>query len=82
MLADDLLTYIAAEITLDPDAVFDAATDLLATGLVDSLGVIEVVDWLEARFGGEIDPGDVVLENFHSVQAMVDFTTRRFGATS
>lgn len=82
MLADDLIDYIVAEISIDPGAEIVPSTDLLATGLVDSLGIIEIVDWLEERFGGEIDPGDVVLENFQSVQSMVDFCGRRFEVVS
>lgn len=48
-------------------------TDLLLTGLVDSLGVVMIVEWIEARLGMVIDPGDVVLEHFQTVDAMVAF---------
>ena len=78
MLADDLLAFVNAEISLDPSMPVDLTTDLLLTGLVDSLGVVEIVAWLEARFDGEIDPADVVLEHFQTVQRMVDYATIRF----
>jgi acyl carrier protein len=52
-------------------------TDLLTTGLVDSLGVIMVVDLLERELDTVIDPGDVVLEHFSSVDAILTFLRTR-----
>ena len=71
-----LIELINSEITLDPSSPVDGDTDLLLTGLVDSLGVVELVGWLEDRLGEEIDPVDVVLENFQSVDRMVAFARR------
>lgn len=75
-LRSDLIALINAEITLDPSSPVGADTDLLLTGLVDSLGVVELVGWLEDRLGEEIDPVDVVLENFQTVEQMVAFARR------
>jgi acyl carrier protein len=47
------------------------------TGLVDSLGVILIVEWLEQRLGITIDPADVVIEHFESVDAMVGYLRSR-----
>ena len=52
-------------------------TDLLLTGLVDSIGVVRIVTWLEDHLEIEIDPVDVVLENFQTVALMVDYVQRR-----
>lgn len=73
----DLLELINDEISLDDTMVVTAETDLLLTGLVDSLGVIEIVEWIEDRIGSEIDPGDVILEHFQTVARMVAFVGRR-----
>ena len=32
-----------------------------------------IVEWIEADQGVTIDPGDVVLENFQTVGAMLDY---------
>lgn len=82
MIADDLLTFINDEISLDPTQEIGLDTDLLLTGLVDSLGVVEIVAWIEDATGGTVDPSDVVLEHFQTVQRMVDFTTRTFGSVA
>jgi acyl carrier protein len=76
-LAAALLAMINAEVSLDPAEEVVADTDLLLTGLVDSLGVVQIVAWLEDRLGIEIDPSDVVLENFQTVELMLAFVTTR-----
>ncbi len=70
-----LIDMIRTEITFGQD--LDADTDLLLSGLVDSVGVIRIVTWLEDHLEIEIDPVDVVLENFQTVAAMVGYVGRR-----
>ena len=41
--------------------------------MVDSLGVVLIVEWIERHLGRPIDPTDVVLENFQTVDAMMEF---------
>lgn len=72
----DLLAFINADVSLDPTTEVRGDTDLLLTGLVDSVGVIEIVTWLEDVGGVEIDPMDVVLENFQTVDAMLGLVAR------
>ena len=74
-LTAELIEMIMSDITFGQP--LDADTDLLLTGLVDSIGVIRIVSWLEDRLAIEIDPVDVVLENFQTVGLMVDYVGRR-----
>ena len=48
-LVAELVELINEELTLDPSITVDADTDLLETETVDSLGVVEIVAWLEAE---------------------------------
>lgn len=75
-LASDLCAFIDAEVSLDPDTPVEPETDLLMTGLVDSLGAMEVVHWLEERCGIEIDPVDITMDNFQTVASMVALANR------
>lgn len=75
-LYEDLLDLINEEISLDRSRTIAGDTDLLLTRLVDSLGVVEIVAWLEERLDTEIDPLDVTLDNFRTVGAMVAFAGR------
>jgi acyl carrier protein len=76
-VADDafqaaLIDFIMSDVALDEGQI-DGDTDLLLTGLVDSLGVVLIVEWIETELGRTIDPADVVLENFQTVDAMMEF---------
>ena len=73
---DELLRMINTEISFDPSEEITTETDLLLTGLVDSLGVVQIVAWMEDRLGIEIEPVDVVLENFQTVDRMLEFVKR------
>ncbi|CAB4544791.1 MAG: acyl carrier protein [Actinobacteria bacterium] len=73
----DLVEMITREVSLDPSIVIEPDTDLLLTGLVDSLGVVEIVGWIEDRLGLSVDPADVVLEHFQTVRLMLDYLDRR-----
>lgn len=72
----DLLQLINEEISLNPAIAVEGDTDLLVTGLVDSLGIVEVVAWMEERIGAAIDPIDIVRANFQTVDRMVAFAGR------
>lgn len=74
--SDALLAFVRTEVALFDDPL-EMETDLVLTGLVDSLGVVVVVEWIEERLGIEIDPGDVVIEHFESVGAMVRYLRAR-----
>ena len=75
-LAADLTSFINTDVS-SGDETAEPATDLLMSGLVDSLGVVMIVEWLEQRLSITIDPSDVVLEHFVSVDAMIDYLRGR-----
>lgn len=75
-LTAELIEFIRTEVAIEPGDI-DADTDLLLGGFVDSLGVVVIVGWLEARLDIRIDPADVVLEHFLTVGDMVRFVGRR-----
>lgn len=70
--AASLIAFIESDVALD-DGEIVGPTDLLLTGLVDSLGVVLIVEWIEHELNVTIDPADVVLENFQTVDAMVEY---------
>lgn len=71
-----LLAFVRDEVTDGAEPV-EADTDLLLTGLVDSLGVVMIVEWIEQRLDTTIDPGDVVLENFRNIESMLAYLRDR-----
>ena len=46
---------------------------LLETGVLDSLGILDLVHYLEAEFGFQVTDEDLLPENFESVDVIVRF---------
>jgi acyl carrier protein len=67
-----LQTFIVDEILMgmDGDEPVSAETDLLLSGLVDSLGVMRLVSYMEETFNIAIAPVDVTIENFRTIADM------------
>jgi acyl carrier protein len=45
----------------------DEGTSFLDTGLIDSTGVLELVDFLEEQFGIAVEDSELVPENLDSI---------------
>lgn len=78
-LASRLQKFVQEEVCIT-DIELSGDTDLLLTGAVDSLGVIRITQWLEDETGIDVDPADVTLENFQTIDRMLVYARSR-GAT-
>ena len=54
-----------------------ADDDLLTTGLIDSLGVMRLVGFIESQFAISVPPRDVTIENFLNVRLIVNYVSAR-----
>jgi acyl carrier protein len=51
--------------------------DLLEKGIIDSLGVLEIVNFLQQEFSLVVEDDDLTPENFKSVVSIAAFVERR-----
>ena len=58
------------EIELSPE------DDLLGSGLLDSMGVMRLVGFVEETFSIKIPPEDIVIENFMDVKSITNYIER------
>lgn len=72
-MKDVLSTFIAREILNDEARQIGVDEDLLTGGLVDSMGIMSLVFFVEQEFGVQVAPGDVTIENFGSIRAIEDY---------
>ena len=71
---DALITeFICGEILRDPGYALDPAENLFAGGQIDSVGIMRLVRHLEESLGLAIPPGDLVPENFRTVEVMAAY---------
>lgn len=70
--------YISRELVRDP-ALLPLAneTSLLETGILDSLGLLRLVLFLEERFGVTVGEADLLPEHFASVSAICAYLRTR-----
>jgi len=70
--------FIVSELTMGRGiSAVDADDNLLAKGIIDSHGVMELVAFLEERYGISVGDEDLTPENFESVTLIDQFVTRK-----
>lgn len=60
-----------------PDYVIDAHEPLLGRGIIDSLGVMEIVEFLNTEFGIVVRDDDMTEENFGTLAGIARFVVSR-----
>jgi acyl carrier protein len=54
-------------------------TELIGSGILDSLSILKLAQFLEEKFGVTVIPDDVVNENFETVGAICRFLKEKKG---
>jgi acyl carrier protein len=61
----------------DSDLEISSTESFLEKGLIDSMGVLEIVDFIENEFGFSVSDEDLLPENLDSIQLITAFVTRK-----
>jgi acyl carrier protein len=72
----ELRQFIASELGRDVSGVADADS-LLEAGVIDSMGVLELVSFIEKQYRIAVAEDEMMPENFDSVDAIAAFIDRR-----
>ena len=75
-LRDDLSRFIAERLLQDRSAVIDPDESLLDRGAIDSVGLLNLITFLETQTGIRVPEQEMVPENFESVVAIEAFVAR------
>lgn len=73
---EPLRDFIRKHFLFDEDAAL-GDRDPLFPDVIDSLGVMEVVAFVEERFGIDIGDDDLLSDNFGSLEAMASLIDRK-----
>lgn len=74
---DKIMTYIKEEIAFMPLESIDVHEDLLGSGIVDSLGMMKLVVFLEKEFQVKIAPEDMTVENFDTIHHISEYLSKK-----
>lgn len=75
-LRDQLTTFITDKLLQNRSAVLRVDESLLDRGVIDSVGLISLVAFLEQEAGVRIPDDEIVPENFETIEAMETFVQR------
>jgi acyl carrier protein len=73
----DIQAFVAGWFREGREDGLEADTPLVTSGIVDSAGVLELVDFLEQKFGIRVPETDVSLENCNTLAGLTDLVVRR-----
>ena len=77
----EIQCFIAAHLSpVDDPRAISAEVSLTRTGVLDSLGVLELIAFLEARYGIEISDAETTLENLDTVRSVAGFVQAKLAA--
>jgi acyl carrier protein len=79
----ELYEFIVSELVSGQSPVaITADEDLIKRGIVDSLGVQQLVDFCESRYRIRVTDADLLPENFQTLRQLADYVDRKQAAAS
>ena len=78
--AEVIRSYIVENFLFGDDDGFDTETSFLENGIIDSTGIMELVDFIEKKFNFQVDDEELIPDNFDSVQNIVNFLKEKINS--
>jgi acyl carrier protein len=76
----EIRTFVATWFREGREDGLEPETPLVTSGIVDSAGVVEVVEFLERRWGVRIGDADISLRNCNTLQGLSELVAARVAA--
>jgi len=73
--------FVISRFPLAKQGRLDDEQDLLQSGIIDSLGILEVVNYLSEEFSVVVSDEELLPENFSSISKLTSFTERKWQIT-
>lgn len=61
----------------DDESALKDEQSLLEAGIIDSTGILELIEFIQSSFGVEVEDDEMVPDNFDSVDSIVAYITRK-----
>lgn len=75
-IQQEIHDYLIRELAEEREA-FAPDENLLAQGIIDSMGILDLATFLETRFGIETTEDDLIPENFQSIATLTALVQRK-----
>lgn len=79
-IREQIVQFISTEFSDGPaPASIGPEDDLIKQGIVDSMGVLQIVGFIEETYGASVVDDDIKVENFRSVTSIADLIAEKTG---
>lgn len=73
-MTEPILKFISSDLLSGQlDSELTATDDLLEGGLIDSMGIMRLIAFLEEEFNTKIPPQDMIIDHFITVEAICNY---------
>ncbi len=76
IIKKDLIEFITKQFSHKTSSV-NESTKLFEEGIVDSLGVIKLCGHIEKHYGIDLDPFDITVNNFDSIEMILNIILKK-----
>lgn len=76
-MSDAIINFIQDQLIDDSDITLSVEDDLLGSGLIDSIGIMKLIGFIESEFEVKVPPEDMVIEHFMTVEDISNYLTER-----
>ena len=81
-IEQDVRRFITENFPLGGGFELGGGDSLLEAGVIDSVGVLELIEHLESTYGFQIPDADVLPENLDSIDAIAQYVLQRLDAVT
>jgi acyl carrier protein len=78
-IKEELINFLSENFLLAKDDSLDETASFMDTGILDSTGVLELIDFIEETFSIEVGDEEMIPENLDSIQNAVAFIKKKLG---
>jgi len=76
----EIRSFIVENFLYGQDDGFEENVSLLEKGIIDSTGVLELVSFVEDKYGISVEDEELIPENFDSLANLSSYIARKTGA--
>jgi len=75
---DPIMEFIKNQLVREkPMKNIGRGDDLIESGIIDSLGILKLLEFLESKFSINIADEELIPENFESIESIESFISRK-----
>jgi acyl carrier protein len=81
-IATEVALFVKKNYLFDESKPLDHDQSLIASGIIDSTGVLELVSYIEGQYSIQFADGELTAENFGSIERIASFIDGKLTAVA